>query len=110
MKLPNSDKAYVPPPKLQDYLLSSTHSVGKWKARFFRSLGYDKANAGDLEQRLLAIARIEEVKEVVPFDHGAKYVVEGSLRAPAGGLVKVRTVWIIEREGESPRLVTMYPV
>jgi hypothetical protein len=41
MKLPNADKAYVPPNKLLDYLLSLSHPVGGSKARFFRSAGFD---------------------------------------------------------------------
>jgi hypothetical protein len=38
-KLPNKDKAVLPPEKLRDYVLSSTHPVGKFKAAFFQSLG-----------------------------------------------------------------------
>jgi hypothetical protein len=43
--------------------------------------------------------------------HGEKYVVEGSLSGHteekrAG---HIRTVWIIDRGGNAPRLVTAYP-
>lgn len=110
MKLPNREDAYVPLPKLYDYLLSKTHSVGRWKARFFRALGFDETNVDMLEQRLIAIAHSEDVKDVVPSAHGTKYVIEGSLQTPAGSLVQVRTVWIINAGQDRPRFVTAYPV
>ena len=110
MKLPNLENAYIPSPKLHDYLLSKTHSVGRWKARFFRALGFDETNVDVLEQRLIAIAHSEEVKDIVPSAHGTKYVVEGSLQTPAGGLVQVRTVWIIDADQNRPRFVTAYPL
>jgi hypothetical protein len=50
LRLPNKEKAYIPRHKILDYLLSEKHAVGKSKARFFRSLGFDESNAGELEQ------------------------------------------------------------
>jgi hypothetical protein len=110
MKLPNRENAYIPPPKLHDYLLSKTHSVGRWKAKFFRALGFDETNVDVLEQRLIAIAHSEDVRDVVSLKHGAKYVIEGSLQTPAGNLVQVRTVWVIDAGQDRPRFVTAYPV
>ena len=57
MLLPNCEAAYVPAEKLNDYLLSETHAVGKAKAKDFRSLGYTKANAGQLADAVLMIAK-----------------------------------------------------
>jgi hypothetical protein len=34
MKLPNAERAEAPPEKLRDYLLSPSHPVGRFKARF----------------------------------------------------------------------------
>ncbi len=110
MKLPNWECAYIPSPKLHDYLLSKTHPVGRWKARFFRALGFDVTNADVLEQQLIAIAHSEDVKDVVRSEHGTKYVIEASLQIPAGGFVRVQTVWIIETGQDYPRFVTAYPV
>jgi len=110
MKLPNWENAYIPPPKLNAYLLSETHSVGKSKARFLRAAGFDETNAGVLEQSLLAIARSEDVKEVVSSPHGIKYIIEGALQTPTGSLVQARTVWIIDTGQDRPRFVTAYPV
>jgi hypothetical protein len=110
MKLPNREQAYVPPPKLIDYLLSPSHPIGGSKARFFRSVGFDEANAALLEQTLIDIARSEDVTEVERKPHGTKYAVEGDLKTTSGGTRRVRTVWIIEAGQERPRFVTAYPL
>ncbi len=110
MKLPNRDKAYIPPPKLQDYLLSEAHSVGKSKAKFFRAVGFDETNVSILEQALLSIAHSEDVLEIETTWHGTKYVVDGSLETPFGDWAQVRTVWIVDRGQDRPRFVTAYPV
>ena len=109
MLLPDRNKAYVPPPKLTEYLLSETHAVGKSKAKFFRAFGFDETNVALLEQGLLSIAQTETVAEVVHSPYGTKYIVDGVLETPSGAFVQVRTVWIIEVDDAGPRLVTAYP-
>lgn len=110
MKLPNADKAYIPPRKLLDYLLSLSHPVGGPKARFFRSAGFGDANVSTLEHGLIEIALSGEVTEVEQTSHGTKYAVEGALETPGKGPKVIRTVWIIEAGGDSPRFVTAYPL
>jgi hypothetical protein len=109
MKLPNSESAYVPSPKLYDYLLSLSHAGGKGKAKFFREFGFDETTVGLLESGLLAIARQGEIDHQVTIAFGAKYIVDGSLLTPTGVAVNVRTVWIVEIGETSPRFVTAYP-
>jgi hypothetical protein len=82
MQLPNKEKAYIPPNKLTGYLLSETLAVGKSKAKFFRSLGFDETTVEQLEQGLLAIAHTEQVKECTVSSHGTKYVIDGLLETP----------------------------
>jgi hypothetical protein len=55
LKLPNADKAIIPPEKLRDYILSSSHPVGKFKAAFFKSLGYSGDNWQQLEAGIRSI-------------------------------------------------------
>ncbi len=109
MKLPGRENALVSPIKLRAYLLSETHSIGKAKAKVFRSAGFNDNNTDLLKQGLLAIARTEEVKEEVESEHGNKYVVEGDLKTPAGRLLRIRTVWIVDTGQTRPRFVTAYP-
>ena len=61
--LPNHEQAYVPEPKLKEYLLSETHAVGKAKAKYFRSIGYTEVNADDLANALLMIAKSNEIAQ-----------------------------------------------
>jgi len=109
MLLPNREKAYVPPEKLSGYLLSETHALGREKARFFKSHGYNKGNVSLMEQGLLTLAREGTVLQEVVSAHGIKYVVQGSMITPQGRIISVRTVWIVESGDESPRFVTAYP-
>lgn len=110
MKLPNNKNIDVPSEKLLNYLLSETHSVGKAKARFFRSLGYNDLNADMLKQGLIAVAQTEDIKETITSPHGVKYSIEGVLQTPRGDLINIRTIWIIDKGSEQPRFVTAYPI
>lgn len=109
MNLPYCEDAQIDPAKLHDYLLSTSHPIGRSKAKFFRGFGFDDDNADLLEDGLLQIARTETVLFVTESRHGVKYVIEGWLQTPAGVAVKVRTVWIIEYAKPYPILVTAYP-
>ena len=105
LQLPNKEKAYVPRHKIVNYLLSETHAVGKSKARFFRSLGFDENTTSELEQSLLEIAQMEDVKESIVSPHGTKYVIDGFLKTPRGVTVRIRTIWMIEVQHQAPRFV-----
>lgn len=109
MKLPNGDRAFVPPGKIVAYLLSETHPAGRSKAKFFRAVGFSEADVALLEAGLLAIARTDDVVESVTSPHGVKYVVDGPLPTPLARKVRLRTIWIIEHDMPYPRLVTAYP-
>ncbi len=110
MKLPNNEKAYIPPAKLIDYLLSETHSVGKAKAKLLRSVGFDEANVKMLKEGLLEIAKTKDVVEVIRTPHGVKYVIDGDMATPVGLVIKMRTIWIIDNSQMRPRFVTAYPL
>ena len=110
MQLPNREKAYIPISKLKDYLLSETHSVGKSKAKFLRSVGFNNTNAHLLKRGLINIAHSQDIKETILSPHGIKYIIDGLLQTPASDSIKMRTVWIIDRDQGRPRFVTAYPI
>jgi len=60
---------------------------------------------------LRALAQAGEVVESVKSSHGETYVVDGPVSSQTGSSHSrtVRTVWIIDRGLEAPRLVTAYP-
>jgi hypothetical protein len=109
VRLPNAEQAVIDPRKLRDYALSSEHSVGRFKAVFFSSLGFSSTNWGalDHEIRRLAIEGTAEIGDRTPF--GQKFVVRGIIYGPAGRSAEVITVWINLTGEEIPRLVTVYP-
>lgn len=109
MKLPNQDKVYISPEKLTDYLLSETHSVGKSKAKFLRSVGFNESNVDVLEQCLILIAQSNEVVETTKTSHGTKFVIDGEIKTPIDVTAKLRTIWIIDAGEDIPRFVTAYP-
>ena len=109
MKLPNSQDALVPKDKLENYLLSEIHPIGRSKALFFKNLGYDDSDTDVLANDLLSIAQQEDVSDVQPSEFGTKYIIEGMIQTPSGATAAMRTVWIIEQDNPQPRLVTAYP-
>ncbi|OIN90356.1 MAG: hypothetical protein AUJ21_08315 [Anaerolineae bacterium CG1_02_58_13] len=110
MELPNRLAAYVPIEKITEYLLSESHAVGKSKAKFFRSFGFDEINVTLFEQRLLHIAHAGSVSEIKETTFGVKYIIDGTLETPRGVIIPLRTVWIIETGEEQPRFITAYPL
>ncbi len=109
MRLPNSNKAWIPREKLAGYLLSTTHPVGSAKASFFLSFGFNEQNVGLLEAALLLLARTSDFSATTDSPYGKKYEVDGDLETPSGRTVTVRTVWIIEAGEQNPRFVTAFP-
>lgn len=109
MLLPHADKAYLPIEKLTAYLLSLSHPSGKSKAAFFHEHGFDTSNAQELAALLLEMAKSHPVTGTITTSHGIKYIIDGELATPHGGLVKLRMVWIMEPDDEGPRFVTAYP-
>lgn len=79
------------------------------KAKYFRSLGYTEANADQLADGLLMIAKSKEVSQAVTTAYGTKYIIEGDLFTPIGTIVWIRTVWVVELGDRRPRFVTAYP-
>lgn len=110
MKLPYGEKAYIPKEKLTGYLLSETHPVGRSKARFFRELGFNQSNIGELTKALLKIAMASDVKEKREFEYGINYVIDETIETPSGKSIMVTTIWFAKTAKSKPRFVTAYPL
>jgi hypothetical protein len=107
--LPNADLAVVDHAKVRDYLLSSSHPVGRFKAVFFRSLGFTHARWPILQNALLAVARTGQALELSPTDFGRRFEVRDTLVGPNGRSARVVTAWIVRPAEAFPRFVTAYP-
>jgi len=108
LKLPHADRAQVSPEKLSGYLLSGTHPIGRFKARFFYALGY-RADAWEvLERDLLNAARTGDAVQIRS-PYGDKYEIPSTLKGPSGLSAPVISVWIIHSGHDIPWFVTAYP-
>lgn len=110
MKLPNAERATVPPAKIVNYLLSPTHRAGKSKAAFFSSFGFSANDWSAMSAALRQHATENAVTMTEETEFGLRYVVDGPMRAPDATLLNVRSVWYIDREGDAPRFVTAHPL
>ena len=106
--MPNADKAVIERRKLTDYLLSPTHHRGRYKANFFRELGYSAENWHTLERDLRKLILAYGVTRSRGSLWGQKFSVEGPVEGPNGKTARVVTVWIILTGEHIPRLVTAY--
>lgn len=109
MNLPGLENALVPHEKVEGYLLSLTHAVGRHKARFFSHFGFLAARWEILAEALVRHAAANEVKKADDTEFGTRYTVDGPMEAPDGRRPFVRVVWFVERGETVPRLVTAYP-
>ena len=91
MKLRNAHLAIVDRSKVLDYLLNEAHPDNGGESAILRIAGL---LAGGAESA-----------------HGEKHVVDGRLSGHTQERRQwsIRTVWIIERGEDAPRLVTAYP-
>ncbi len=108
-RLPDADAAVVDSAKLTEYLLSFTHPVGRAKAEFFGRFGFARERYEMLRAALLAHGASRPIVETHRSEHGVKYVVQCSMKAPDGREPCIFSVWIVDAGRSSPRLVTAYP-
>lgn len=108
MRLQNIHAAKIPAGKVRGYLLSPSHPIGRYKASFFRSLGYEQAQwkvlAADLQAFLTNSAERMETTEF-----GTKYEIRGRITGPNGRSARIVSAWIILDDEDAPRFVTAYP-
>ena len=111
MNLRNAHLAIVEHHKVTGYLMNSAHPDNGGKAQFFESLGFSIENPEALIGALRTVAQTGEVVQSVESPHGEKHVVDGSVSSQTERSQRrtVRSVWIIDRGAEAPRLVTAYP-
>jgi hypothetical protein len=109
LTLPNAQFAIVDREKITDYLLNPAHPDNGGKARFFLGLGFAAEQWQEFAGALRKLAGSFPVIERVESPHGIKYIVIGRIETPSAKSPSVRTVWIVDRGNDKPRLVTAYP-
>ena len=107
--MPNGDRALIDQRKSQDYLLSPSHPVGRFKAAFFNSLGYTRERWQQLEMDLRHQHLEQDIHRVTESEHGRKFEIRANLKGPSGRTVRLVSIWIVLANEELPRLVTAFP-
>ena len=82
--------------------------IGRYKAAFFRRLGYGR-NDWQVLERDFRVVLGEDAVELESNEYGQKFLVRGRLTGPNGQSADIVTVWIILVDTEVPRFVTAYP-
>jgi hypothetical protein len=109
MKLPNANQAAVTREKIADYLLNPAHPDNGGKADFFTQLGFHRERWEVLAAALTRLALESEVTIASESPHGKKYVIVGRMQTPGGKSPLVQTIWIVDKNRDTARLVTAYP-
>ena len=108
MKLPNPGRAVVEIAKLRDYVLNPEHLRGRHKARVFAArLGFSAADAEAVRAILLRAAVDYDALPGRADRYGRRYTLELTMGGPAG-LATVRSLWIVRRGEDFPRLTSCY--
>lgn len=108
-RIPNYEKAIIDPVKLQDYVLSDTHPIGRFKAAIFQQMGYTRKNWGQFAEDIRTQLLPFDAEEGEKTKYGQKYIITGDIKGPSGKVMKLKSIWIILRGEELPRLITIYP-
>ena len=110
MKLPDHELAIVPPVKIVGYLLSASHRAGKSKAAFFGSFGFSVHKWEVMVEALRSHVRENDVSVMEETEFGVRYIIDGPLHSPDGVVLRVRSVWFVDKGGIVPRFVTAHPL
>ena len=109
MLVPNAERAEIDPEKLRGYLLSLTHPIGRFKARFFGALGYSAERWLELEADLRLQHLTQDADTGHATAHGQSFTIRAILKGPNGESADVVSVWFIKLHGVVPHFVTAYP-
>jgi hypothetical protein len=108
MKLPNAERSVVDVHKLREYCLNAEHPRGQHKARVFKSaLGWTPDQAEDVRRKILKAALQGDAGFLGADDYGQRYALDFAVQG-VGGVVTVRSLWIIRYSEDFPRFTSCY--
>jgi hypothetical protein len=96
--------------KISAYLLNTEHSRGRSKAKYLMSFGFTPEDPGLLAGALVRHALLHSLSmTVMPSFDPLRVVCEGTVAAPDGREMPLRTIW--EAQGPTEmRLITAVPL
>lgn len=116
--LPNAERAFIPPGKLEGYVLNAKHQRGAHKARVMASaLGIGPGDADHLARQIFAqLAKAPAQRHATSpvSEHGESFSAVIAVTGRNGQTLPVRTNWIYDTDkiagsrGTRPRLVSAW--
>lgn len=110
LKLIEKYRILIPDHKISNYLLSPTHPVERYKARFFLECGFKIGEWQLLQKFIYSIAKDNEVLESIATEYGTKFVVVGSLIALNRKSYSIKTIWMNSHNNRNAIFVTAYSI
>lgn len=89
-------------------MLSPIHPTGRFKAIFFKTLGFESSNWKMLEIALRGLL-VGDAELSETTDWGEKYAIHVEIVGPNGNSARIVSILIILLEEKHPRFVTAYP-
>lgn len=109
MALPNYQNSIVEDKKIIEYLLNLSHKIGASKANFFYKFGFTLDNIELFRNSILNHAVNREIETFKEDEYGKIYTLVCSFETPDFRNPCIKSVWIVNKGEECPRLVTAYP-
>ncbi|MFQ3598322.1 MAG: DUF6883 domain-containing protein [Chloroherpetonaceae bacterium] len=108
VRLPNGEKAVIPPSKVEGYALNFQHETGKHKAIRFKSvLGIELHNSDILYEALRDAARSGNAELLLTSNYGDIFRIDFVLTTSHGNAI-VRSGWLVDKETSLPKLTTVF--
>lgn len=108
-QIPNYEKATIDPVKLQDYVLSDSHPIGRFKAALFQQMGYARRNWEQFAEDICTLHLPLDAELGEETKYGQKYIIAGDIKGPSGKVIRLKSIWIILTGEDFPRFITIYP-
>ena len=109
MSLPNKQNSFVEDKKIVSYLLNLEHRDGGPKANFFFRFGFSLDDIEQFRTSLLNHAINRQVDTISEDEFGVTYTLTCEFETPDSRNPCIKSVWIINKGEERPRLVTAFP-
>lgn len=90
-------------------MLSAAHPVGRFKAAFFRALGYTPEQWELLANALVTHLHVNDAQPDELTNYGQKYRVHGTITGPDGREAALVAIWIVRTNENASRFVTAFP-
>ena len=105
MQLPRD--AIIAPEKMTDYLLRARDDHDK--SGFLAVAGYTAMHAARLESDIRA--QLLPIPATLTGEnlYGEKFVIRGNLTGPNGRMLRVLSVWMLEKATGLTKFITLYP-